>query len=78
MGRCLPQSMVSEQDVADMSSTQGWTCGNLMSPVSDVAAFYWALLGPERARAKLLDEQSLQEMLTFRCASPDYVLPGHR
>jgi len=65
-GRCLPVSMADDADVENMSSTQGWTCGNLMAPVSDVAAFYWGLLGPTQNKERLLSEASLNEMLTFR------------
>eukprot|EP00039_Didymoeca_costata_P002660 m.61787 g.61787 ORF g.61787 m.61787 type:complete len:442 (+) comp11447_c0_seq1:116-1441(+) len=58
--RCVNTSM--ESDVISMSSLQGWTCGNLIAPVSVVADFFWLLLG----KKAILREESLQEMLTFK------------
>lgn len=58
----------SETDVVDMSSTQGWTCGNLLSSPADVADYFWWLLGPpsESNATALLTPESMKELLTFK------------
>lgn len=58
----------NQTDVVDMSSTQGWTCGNLMSTPTDVAEFFWHLLGPpsESKETAFLTPASMKEMLTFK------------
>ena len=41
-GNCVN---ANESDVRNMSSTQGWTCGNLVTTVDQVALYFWTLLG---------------------------------
>ena len=52
----------AQADVSNMSSTQGWTCGNLVTTPAQVAAFFWDLLGPGQT---LLMPSTLQQMLQF-------------
>jgi D-alanyl-D-alanine carboxypeptidase len=49
-------------DVFNMSCTNGWTCGNLMSNAVDAAVFVRALLGKEEA---VLKKESQREMVKF-------------
>jgi CubicO group peptidase (beta-lactamase class C family) len=53
------------QDTLDMSCTQGWTCGNMLAVPSDIAEFWWRLLGPDRGQHPLLNSTTLAEMITF-------------
>ena len=53
-------------DVYTMSSTQGWTCGNLMTTPTSVVDFFWALLGPYRQRYNLLSDASFAALLDFK------------
>ena len=57
----------AQSDVSSMSSTQGWTCGNLAARPLDVARFFWALLAPN-ASQPLLTKASLDEMMRTRWA----------
>ena len=60
----------NESDVRSMSSTQGWTCGNMMAPPRAVASFFYELLGPpSREPNPILSPESLQQMLTFKTGS---------
>eukprot|EP00040_Diaphanoeca_grandis_P024939 m.137793 g.137793 ORF g.137793 m.137793 type:complete len:447 (-) comp29948_c2_seq1:12-1352(-) len=57
----------NESDVINMSSTQGWTCGNLVAPPRDIASYFWRLLGPPSVGdTALLSAKTQREMLTFR------------
>ena len=48
----------SDVDVINMSCTQGWTCGNLVSRPADIAEFFWQLLGPQRQTYGLVNDAS--------------------
>ena len=45
------------------SSILGWTCGNMVSPVLDVARFFYALLG---SKLNIVNAASLSEMTNFK------------
>ena len=63
--RCVMYT--NQSDVRTMSSTQGWTCGNLMAPPRAVASFFYELLGPPSTGPNpLLSPESLRQMLTFK------------
>ena len=57
----------NQSDVHNMSSSQGWTCGNMVAAPRDVARFFWELLGPPSANASsaLLAPPALAAMRTF-------------
>merc|ERR1719352_1892037 len=50
-------------DVYDISCTNGWTCGNLISNAADAAFFVRALLGKGE---RVLNDKTLKEMLKTR------------
>lgn len=50
-------------DVYDVSCTNGWTCGNLISNAADAAVFIRALLGDGE---RIITKQSRKEMLKFK------------
>merc|ERR1712176_1606672 len=52
-----------EVDVYDVSCTNGWTCGNLISTAADAAIFVKALLG---GGERVVKEKTKQEMLKFK------------
>jgi hypothetical protein len=50
-----------------MSSTQGWTCGNLIAHPRSIASFYYELLGPPSTQPDpILSPSSLEQMLSFK------------
>ena len=62
-------------DVVSMSSTQGWTCGNLVTRPSAVVDYWWALLGPDRRQYNLLSEATHASLFQFEQA--DYFSSGY-
>jgi len=54
-------SQQMRKDVHNLSCTNGWTCGNLLSNAADAAYFVRALLGSDQ----VLSEGMRQEMLNF-------------
>jgi len=53
-------------DVYNMSCLGGWTCGNMVSPVQNVADFVYNLYGPPKA---YVNQTTLDEMLNFNYLS---------
>jgi len=58
-------SQCQGKNVMDMSCTNGFTCGNMVSPPKDVARFMWHLF-----EGHLLQPSSLQEMLSSQLLGP--------
>eukprot|EP00928_Gymnodinium_smaydae_P072992 TRINITY_DN56265_c0_g1_i1.p1 TRINITY_DN56265_c0_g1~~TRINITY_DN56265_c0_g1_i1.p1 ORF type:complete len:417 (+),score=74.28 TRINITY_DN56265_c0_g1_i1:93-1343(+) len=57
------QEQLPAIDVSNMSCTNGWTCGNLLSNGGDAAVFVRALLGKGD---QVLSSKMQKEMLTFK------------
>ena len=53
-------------DTFDLSCTQGWTCGNVVTTTRDVARFFWQLLGPPSEHGSLLSPASLRQMQAWQ------------
>jgi len=69
-----PLGVLEEGDdpsVAGMSCLFGWTCGNLIAPGSEVAAFFWELFGPNPT---IVSEDSARTMLG-RAQGVGFTLP---
>ena len=65
-GDCV--DFANQSNILHMSCTQGWTCGNLATTVSQVAAFFWQLLSPASGH-RILNATTLAHMLAFEKCS---------